>query len=117
MGSTRAFHADLARTGQADRVALLTFSEFGRRVRENASKGTDHGAAAPQFVVGPVRHAGLVGAHPDLESLDDGDLKFHTDFRRVYAAMLDSWLGCPSETVVGSGFAPLDLFELPKAKS
>lgn len=108
--SIAAFHADLAKAGQADRVALLTFSEFGRRVRENASQGTDHGAAAPLFVVGPVRQPGLVGAHPDLDALDDGDLRFHTDFRRVYAAMLESWLGCPSEPIVGTGFPPLDLF-------
>jgi uncharacterized protein (DUF1501 family) len=108
--SIAAFHADLSRAGQADRVALLTFSEFGRRVRENASQGTDHGAAAPLFVVGPVRQGGLVGAHPDLEALDDGDLKFHTDFRRVYAAVLESWLGCPSAPVVGAGFPPLELF-------
>jgi uncharacterized protein (DUF1501 family) len=115
--SIGAFQADLTKSGLDDRVALLTFSEFGRRVRENASQGTDHGAAAPLFVVGPVRHAGLVGAHPDLESLDDGDLKFHTDFRRVYAAMLESWLGCPSAAVVGAGFPPLDLFETPKTPS
>jgi uncharacterized protein (DUF1501 family) len=108
--SIAAFHADLAKAGQADRVALLTFSEFGRRVRENASQGTDHGAAAPLFVVGPVRQGGLVGAHPDLDALDDGDLKFHTDFRRVYAALLESWLGCPSGPVVGAGFPPLELF-------
>jgi uncharacterized protein (DUF1501 family) len=108
--SIAAFHADLAKAGQADRVALLTFSEFGRRVRENASQGTDHGAAAPLFVVGPVRQAGLVGAHPNLEALDDGDLKFHTDFRRVYAALLESWLGCPSAPVIGAGFPPLELF-------
>jgi uncharacterized protein (DUF1501 family) len=109
--SIAAFHADLASAGQADRVALLTFSEFGRRVKENASQGTDHGAAAPLFVVGPVRQAGLVGVHPDLEDLDDGDLKFHTDFRRVYAAMLESWLGCASAPLVGPGFPPLDLFK------
>ena len=93
--SIAAFHADLAAAGQADRVALLTFSEFGRRVAENASPGTDHGAAAPVFVVGPVAQAGLVGAHPSLDDLDDGDLKHHTDFRRVYATLLETWLGCP----------------------
>ena len=108
--SIAAFHADLATAGQADRVAILTFSEFGRRVRENASQGTDHGAAAPVFVVGPVVKAGLVGAHPSLDDLDDGDLKFHTDFRRVYAAVLGDWLGCKPETVVGKGFDPLPLF-------
>ena len=108
--SLAAFHKDLTDAGQADRVAVLTFSEFGRRVAENASQGTDHGAAAPLFVVGPVARAGLFGEHPSLESLDDGDLKHHTDFRRVYASLLDSWLGCPSEPVIGPGFPPLELF-------
>jgi uncharacterized protein (DUF1501 family) len=108
--SIAAFHADLAAVGQADRVALLTFSEFGRRVKENASQGTDHGAAAPLFVVGPVSKPGLVGDHPRLDDLDDGDLKHHTDFRRVYASLLETWLGCPSAPVIGEGFAPLDLF-------
>jgi uncharacterized protein (DUF1501 family) len=115
--SVAAFHADLAAAGQSDRVALLTFSEFGRRVKENASQGTDHGAAAPLFVVGPVRQPGLIGAHPNLDDLDDGDLKFHTDFRRVYAGLLDSWLGCASAPVVGPGFAPLDLFTPAASKT
>jgi uncharacterized protein (DUF1501 family) len=113
--SLAAFHADLASMGQADRVAVMTFSEFGRRVAENASMGTDHGAAAPMFVVGPVATPGLVGEHPRFDDLDDGDLKHHTDFRRVYATLLESWLGCPAEPVVGAGFAPLDLF--PAAKT
>jgi uncharacterized protein (DUF1501 family) len=108
--SIGAFHADLASAGQVDRVAVLSFSEFGRRVAENASAGTDHGAAAPVFVVGPVAKAGLVGEHPSLENLDDGDLNHHTDFRRVYAALLDSWLGLPAAPVIGDGFAPLALF-------
>ena len=108
-----AFHADLEGAGQADRVALLTFSEFGRRVAENASMGTDHGAAAPLFVVGPVATPGLVGAHPSLEALDDGDLVHHTDFRRVYATMLERWLGLPSAPILGDGFAPLDLMATP----
>ena len=113
--SVAAFHKDLADSGQADRVALLTFSEFGRRVTENASQGTDHGAAAPVFVVGPVAKAGLIGAHPSLESLDDGDLKHHTDFRRVYASLLETWLGYPAEPVLGPGFSPLELFKTVKA--
>jgi uncharacterized protein (DUF1501 family) len=107
--SVGAFHADLAGAGQANRVAVLMFSEFGRRVSENASAGTDHGAAAPVFIVGPVAKAGLVGDHPSLEDLDDGDLKHHTDFRRVYAALLESWLGLAAAPVIGEGFAPLAL--------
>jgi uncharacterized protein (DUF1501 family) len=107
--SIAAFHDDLAAAGQGDRVALLTFSEFGRRVLENASGGTDHGAAAPLFLVGPVATAGLVGAHPSFDDLDDGDLKHHTDFRRVYASLAGDWIGCAPEPIVGKGFAPLPL--------
>ena len=108
--SLAAFHKDLAGSGQADRVVVLSFSEFGRRAAENASLGTDHGAAAPVFISGPVARSGLVGAHPSLETLDDGDLIHHTDFRRVYAALLERWLGVAAEPVVGPGFPPLDLF-------
>jgi uncharacterized protein (DUF1501 family) len=105
-----AFEADLKDAGQADRVATLIFSEFGRRVAENASAGTDHGAAAPAFVIGPVASAGLVGAHPPLDDLDDGDLKHHTDFRRIYASLLADWLEIEAEPVLGPGFEPLPLF-------
>jgi uncharacterized protein (DUF1501 family) len=108
--SVAAFDDDLGASGQGDRVALLAFSEFGRRVEENASQGTDHGAAAPVFLVGPVAKAGLVGIHPSLENLDDGDLKFHTDFRRIYATLAGDWLGCPTDAVVGTGFERLPLF-------
>ena len=111
--SLAAFHADLAAAGHVDRVAVLGFSEFGRRVAENASSGTDHGAAAPVFLAGPVARAGLIGEHPRFDDLDDGDLKHHTDFRRVYAALLESWLGLPAAPIVGPGFTPLDLFARP----
>lgn len=106
---------DLADAKLSDRVAVVVFSEFGRRVAENASAGTDHGAAAPVIVVGPVAKAGLVGAHPSFDSLDDGDLKHHTDFRRVYAALLENWLGIPAAPVIGAGFEPLELFKATKA--
>lgn len=107
--SLAAFHEDLTQAGHADRVAVLSFSEFGRRVAENASAGTDHGAAAPVFVAGPVTRAGLVGAHPSLEDLDDGDLKHHTDFRRIYATLLETWMGLPASPIVGDGFTPIEL--------
>jgi uncharacterized protein (DUF1501 family) len=113
--SLAAFHKDLADSGHADRAAVLVFSEFGRRVAENASAGTDHGAAAPVFVIGPVKQAGIVGKHPSFDDLDDGDLKHHTDFRRVYASLLETWLGCPAAPVLGPGFEPLDLFRAAKA--
>ncbi|WZO99043.1 DUF1501 domain-containing protein [Isosphaeraceae bacterium EP7] len=108
--SLAAFHADLAADGQADRVATLAFSEFGRRVEENASGGTDHGAAAPVFVVGPLAKTGLVGEHPSFDKLDDGDLRFKTDFRRVYADLLGPWLGIPAAPIVGDGHEPVGLF-------
>lgn len=107
--SLAAFHEDLAQDGQAGRVAVLVFSEFGRRVAENASNGTDHGAAAPVFVVGPVAQAGLIGEHPSLDDLDEGDLKYQTDFRSLYASLLDEWLGVPSAPIIGEGFAPVSL--------
>jgi uncharacterized protein (DUF1501 family) len=94
----------LKTTGHDKRVALLTFSEFGRRVQENGSRGTDHGAASCLFVAGPALKGGVVGKHPSLSDLDAGDLKFHTDFRRVYATLLDGWLGCDSKAVLGGAW-------------
>ncbi|HZN66780.1 MAG TPA: hypothetical protein VFB66_15925, partial [Tepidisphaeraceae bacterium] len=76
-------------------------------VRENASQGTDHGAAAPMFVAGGRVKSGLIGKHPSLTDLDEGDLKHHTDFRSVYAAVLEDWLGVASEPVLGKKFAPV----------
>src|SRR5437667_2668886 len=89
-----AFAADLKQQGNFDRVLLMTFSEFGRRVAENASGGTDHGAAAPMFIVGGKLKAGFLGRQPSLAPVDlvNGDLKYNVDFRCVYAAGLESWL-------------------------
>jgi uncharacterized protein (DUF1501 family) len=84
----------------------MTFSEFGRRVKENGS-GTDHGAASCMFVAGPGVKGGVVGKHPSLEKLDDGDLIHHTDFRRVYATLLDDWLGVDSKAVLAGKFESL----------
>jgi len=99
--SVGVFFQTLKTTGHDKRVRLMTFSEFGRRVLENGSKGTDHGAASCLFVAGPSVKGGVVGKHPSLADLDDGDLKFHTDFRRLYATQLDAWLGCDSKAVLG----------------
>jgi uncharacterized protein (DUF1501 family) len=88
-----AFHARLDRDGQSDRVLVMTFSEFGRRVTENASLGTDHGAAAPMLLSGPSMQELLVGEMPSLSQLEDGDLKFHTDFRSVYRTVVEDWFG------------------------
>jgi uncharacterized protein (DUF1501 family) len=103
------FFNQLQQAGQADRVVLLTYSEFGRRLKENGSRGTDHGAASHLFVAGPAVKAGLVGTYPRLDDLTDGDLKFGIDFRRVYATLLDRWLGCPSKDVLGGTFEHLAL--------
>jgi uncharacterized protein (DUF1501 family) len=104
------FFDHLQATDNAERVLLVTFSEFGRRVQENGSQGTDHGAASCMFAAGPAVKGGLVGAHPSLEAgqLDSGDLKHHTDFRQVYATILDRWLDCDSRRVLGEDFKPVD---------
>ncbi len=108
--SFAAFLKDLRRDGLADRVLLMTFSEFGRTVRENGRRGTDHGAAAPMFLAGGKLRGGLVGEHPSLSDLDNNALRFHTDFRQVYATVLEKWLGVDSEPVLGRRFRTLDLF-------
>ena len=99
-----AFQKELQAQGNDGRVLSLVFSEFGRRVRQNASGGTDHGTAAPSFVIGARVRAGLHGTHPSLTDLDNGDLKFTQDFRGVYAALLEDWLKTPSAKVLGGNF-------------
>jgi uncharacterized protein (DUF1501 family) len=108
--SLAAFERDLTKRGLADRVMVLVFSEFGRRVDENASKGTDHGAASCVFLVGPKVKSGLVGTYPRLDKLGDGDLIYSTDFRSIYAPVIGRWLGCDSEKVLGGTYPALDLF-------
>ncbi len=105
-----AFFDDLARVGLAGQVVLTTFSEFGRTLTENGRRGTDHGAAAPVFLAGGRLRGGLVGKHPDLTDLDGDAPKPHTDFRRLYATLLDQWLGFDSKRILGQPFAPLDIF-------
>jgi uncharacterized protein (DUF1501 family) len=112
-GALRAFLDDLAAASVADRVVVLAFSEFGRRVEENGSAGTDHGSAGPVLLAGPGVKAGLVGQAPSLTDLDDnGDLKVAVDFRRVYASVLEEWMGQPSREVLGDTFKPLSLFRV-----
>jgi uncharacterized protein (DUF1501 family) len=107
--SVAAFIHDLKTDKLLDRVLLMTFSEFGRTVRENGRRGTGHGAAAPIFLAGGKLKHSLVGAHPSLTDLDNGAMKFHTDFRRVYATVLDRWLGFESQSVFSRQFEPLDI--------
>jgi len=104
-----AFIKDLKEQGNFDRVTIMTFSEFGRRVKENASGGTDHGTAAPVFLAGAGIKPGLFGEAPDLADLDQGDLRFSTDFRRIYAGLLESRLNVRHEQVLGARFAPLEV--------
>lgn len=104
--SVAAFLADLKAQGNLGRVTLMTFSEFGRRVKENASGGTDHGAAAPLFLAGGGVKAGLLGQMPSLAPQDlwDGDVKYNTDFRSVYATVLERHLGVKSEPILRKSF-------------
>jgi uncharacterized protein (DUF1501 family) len=104
-----AFAQDMKTQGNFGRILLMTFSEFGRRVSQNASNGTDHGAAAPMFVMGGGIKPGLFGNYPSLESLNAGDLAYNLDFRSVYATVLDRWLRAPSKEVLGRQFPLLNL--------
>ncbi|MFO0879637.1 MAG: DUF1501 domain-containing protein [Gemmataceae bacterium] len=104
------FRQDLRASGQLDRVLLMTFSEFGRRVAENRQGGTDHGTSSSLFLLGGSVKPGVHGGPPDLGQLDDqGDLRFQVDFRSVYASVLKHWLGVDPTSIVGR-FAPLPLF-------
>jgi uncharacterized protein (DUF1501 family) len=109
--STKAFVDDLKAQGNLQRVLVMTFSEFGRRVAENANGGTDHGAAAPMFIVGNRVKAGLLGSYPSLapQDLFEGDVKFNVDFRQVYAGVLETWLKTKSAPILGRRFAPLEV--------
>ncbi|MFO0878669.1 MAG: DUF1501 domain-containing protein [Gemmataceae bacterium] len=103
-GAIAAFYKDLKARGMGERVLVLTFSEFGRRARENGSRGTDHGSGAPLFLVGGRVRSGVIGKHPSLTELEMGNLQHHTDFRQVYASLLEDWLGVPHREVLGSEF-------------
>ncbi|HTR36402.1 MAG TPA: DUF1501 domain-containing protein [Bryobacteraceae bacterium] len=107
-----AFITDLERIGRADDVAVMIFSEFGRRVPENVNLGTDHGAANLMFVAGKQVKGGQYGVVPSLTQLDQGDnLPFTTDFRRVYATMISGWLGLhDTRPLLNGDFQPFDMF-------
>jgi uncharacterized protein (DUF1501 family) len=104
----KAFLDDLAAARLDERVVVLAFSEFGRRVDENASAGTDHGAAGPVFLAGAPVRGGVLNPHPSLSDLDREDLKMHVDFREVYAALLERWLKVDSASILGGMFTPFD---------
>jgi uncharacterized protein (DUF1501 family) len=103
------FMQDMTAMGKQDKVMVMCFSEFGRRVHENAGGGTDHGTASEMFLVGSGINSGLYGNYPSLTDLDQGDLKFSTDFRSVYATVLDRWMGADSERVLGEKFDNLTI--------
>lgn len=99
-----AFQADLETQGLADRVIVMGFSEFGRRVAENASAGTDHGQGSVMFALGKGVKGGIHGASPDLENLADGDIRYKQDFRGVYAGALTNWLGLNAHDILNGSF-------------
>ena len=105
--AVKAFYDDLKAQGNDARVMTMCFSEFGRRVAQNASGGTDHGTAAPMFLAGPMVRRGLIGDHPSLTALDDGDLVHGLDFRSVYAGIMKDWLQTDPEPVLGKSFRPV----------
>lgn len=106
----KSFVADLKQNNRFDDTLIMTFSEFGRRVKQNASGGTDHGTANNLYLMGGnLRKAGIYNAAPDLTDLDNGDLKYKIDFRRVYASVLENWLGVPSQPILGEQFAALGI--------
>jgi uncharacterized protein (DUF1501 family) len=107
--SLAAFCNDLKAKGIFDRVLVMTFSEFGRRVKENANGGTDHGTAAPMFVCGGAVKPGLYGRQPSLNGLDAGDLLYTVDFRSVYSSILANWMKAPAAHVLGRDFPKLNL--------
>ncbi len=104
----KTFVDDLRQNNLLKDTLILTFSEFGRRVGQNGSGGTDHGTANNLFVIGESVKPGVYNQSPNLTDLDNGDLKFETDFRRVYATVLDKWLGTSSQTILKREFKPLN---------
>jgi uncharacterized protein (DUF1501 family) len=118
--SVTAFCDDIEKDRLSDRVLLMTYSEFGRTLTENGRHGTGHGAAAPVFLAGGAIRPGLIGKHPSLTDLDADAPKPHTDFRSLYAAVLDDWLGIPADPILGEHFEKLPILgtrsEPPRAR-
>lgn len=107
-GAVKAFVADLKANHRFDDVLLFTFSEFGRRVSQNASGGTDHGTANNMFLVsGGLKQKGLINELPDLSDLQDGDLKYKVDFKNVYATILNKWLGADDRQILNQAYSYL----------
>lgn len=107
----KAFYSDLKAQENDGRVLTMSFSEFGRRVGQNASQGTDHGTAAPMLLFGPMVRPGIIGEHPSLTDLDEGDLKHKIDFRTVYAGILEGWLKADSNKILEGQYRPLPIIK------
>jgi uncharacterized protein (DUF1501 family) len=107
----KAFYQDLKLSEHDGRVLTMSFSEFGRRVGQNASQGTDHGTAAPMMLFGPMVKPGLVGDHPSLTDLDEGDLKYRIDFRSVYAGILEGWMKADSRKILEASYKPVPVIK------
>jgi uncharacterized protein (DUF1501 family) len=103
-----AFRANLRQAGLWDRVLVMTYSEFGRRVAENGSQGTDHGTAAPHFFMGGRVKGGLYGSQPSLADLQAGDLRHRVDYRSLYNTVIQNWWGLRSNLFDGPAFPPLN---------
>ena len=109
--SIQAFMKDLKTKGLLNKVSIMCFSEFGRRVEQNSSNGTDHGTAGPMFVAGGRVKGGLYGSYPSMSNLDNGDLKYTTDFRRVYTTLLQRWLNADPTVVLKNRFEPVAFYK------
>jgi len=107
--AVKAFTADLKKNNRFDDVLMMTFSEFGRRVSQNASNGTDHGTANNMFFIsGGLKEKGILNDMPDLKDLNQGDLKYKVDFKNVYATVLNKWLGSNDVAILGKKYEPLN---------
>jgi uncharacterized protein (DUF1501 family) len=104
-----AFMLDLANMNMQDNVTIMTFSEFGRRAKQNGSNGTDHGTAEPMFIIGNKVQGGLYGTYPSLTNLDNGDLKFNADFRSIYAGILKDVVGADPSPILAGAFDPINV--------
>lgn len=108
--SVTAFWQHMNTLGHHKRIMIMSFSEFGRRVAENGSRGTDHGTAGSMFILADGLHAGMHGRYPSLDNLDDnGDLRFTVDFRTVYATVLEQWMQVHPAGILGRPFRTLRL--------
>lgn len=112
-----AFYEDLKAHGKDGNVLIMTWSEFGRRVKSNASDGTDHGSAVPIFFLGTPVKGGFYGDRPNLGALTSDNLRFTTDFRSVYATVLEDWFGAPSDSILGKRFETLPIFNSAASRS